>query len=197
MAQGKIVSVVRSSLQIALVSAAVLGFLHGFDYDHIAAISDITSVQNSARRAMQLGLLYALGHAATVAVLGSAVIFFQLSLPPAIDRIAERLVGLTLVVLGIYVLGLLFKGDYAPRGRFALLANAARWLHWKVKTYWHNHEVPQPKAQTWNYNEKSVFVIGVIHGLGSETPSQLMIFFLAATLGGLGKGFLGLGMFLA
>jgi len=197
MAHVQIIMIAPTSLQLALLSAAVLGFRHGFDYDHIAAISDITSVQNSARRAMQLGLLYALGHAATVAVLGSAVIFFQLSLPPAIDRIAERLVGLTLVVLGIYVLGLLFKGDYAPRSRFALLANGARWLHWKVNTYWHNHEVPQPKAQNWNYNGKSVFVIGVIHGLGAETPSQLMIFFLAANLGGLGKGFLGLGMFLA
>src|SRR5260370_37015032 len=118
MAQGKIVSVVRTSLQLALLSAAALGFRHGFDYDHIAAISDITSVQNSARRAMQLGLLYALGHAATVAVLGSAVIFFQLSLPPAIDRIAERLVGLTPVVLGIYLLGFLFKVDYTPPTRF-------------------------------------------------------------------------------
>jgi hypothetical protein len=92
---------------------------------------------------------------------------------------------------------LLFKGDYAPRSRFVLLANAARWLHWKVKTYWHNHEVPQAKTQNWNYNGKSVFVIGVIHGLGAETPSQLLIFLLAAHLGGLGKGLLGLGMFLA
>jgi len=40
-------------------------------------------------------------------------------------------------------------------------------------------------------------VIGVIHGLGAETPSQLLIFLLAANLGGLGKGFFGLGMFLA
>src|SRR5579859_455764 len=186
-----------TSLQLALLSAAVLGFRHGFDYDHIAAISDITSVQNSARRAMRLGLLYALGHAATVAALGSAVIFFQLSLPHAIDRIAERLVGITLVVLGIYVLGLLFKGDYAPRSRFVLLANVATWLRWKVKTYWHGHELPQPKTRDSNYSGKSVFVIGVIHGLGAETPSQLLIFLLAANLGGLGKGFLGLGMFLA
>jgi len=186
-----------TSLELALFSAAILGFRHGFDYDHIAAISDITSVQTSARRAMQLGLLYALGHAATVAVLGSAVIFFQLSLPHGIDRIAERLVGLTLVFLGIYVLGSLFRGEYVPRSRFILLANALKWLHWKAGTHWHKHDVPKPKASNWNYDGKSVFGIGVIHGLGAETPSQLLIFLLAANLGGLGKGFLGLGMFLA
>jgi hypothetical protein len=184
------------NLQLALFSAAVLGFRHGFDYDHIAAITDITSIQENPRRAMQLGLLYALGHALTVAVLGSAVIFFQLSLPVRIDRIAERLVGATLLFLGIYVLGSLVKGSPAPKSRFVILANAAKWLHWKAKIHLHNHDVPKPQGVNWNYDRKSVFGIGVIHGLGAETPSQLLIFLLAANLGGVGKGFLGLGMFL-
>jgi len=184
------------NLQLALVSAAILGFRHGFDYDHIAAISDITSVQDSGKRAMQLGLLYALGHGATVAVLGSAVIFFQLSLPPGVDRVAERLVGVTLLFLGVYVLGSLVKGDFVPRSRLVLLANAAKWLHWKAKIHLHDPEAPRPQSSNWNYGRKSVFGIGVIHGLGAETPSQLLIFLLAANLGGLGKGFLGLAMFL-
>jgi high-affinity nickel permease len=188
---------VPTGLQLALFSAAVLGFRHGFDYDHIAAISDITSVQNSSRRSMQLGLLYALGHAATVALLGSVVIFFQLSLPHGIDRVAERLVGLTLVFLGIYVLGSLFRGDFVPRSRFALLANSLKWLHWKAKARWHNHDIPKPETSNWNYDKKSVFGIGIVHGLGAETPSQLLIFLLAANLGGVAKGFLGLGMFIA
>jgi high-affinity nickel-transport protein len=144
---------------------------------------------------MQLGFLYALGHAATIAVLGSAVVFFQLALPPGIDRIAERLVGITLLVLGVYVLGSLFRGKEVPRSRFAMLTHASRWLHWKLSRYWHEHDRPAPTPANWNYNKKSVFVIGVIHGLGAETPSQLLIFLLAANLGGIGKGFLGLAMF--
>jgi hypothetical protein len=186
-----------STLQIALVSAAVLGFRHGFDYDHIAAISDITSVQSNRMRAMRLGLLYALGHAATVALLGTTVIFFQLSLPHGVDRIAERLVGLTLLLLGVYVLGSLFNGKAAPRSRFQMIAWALRWFHWKVKSYWHDHDVPAPGQTTANYDAKSVILVGVVHGLGAETPSQLMIFLLAANLGGLSKGFLGLTMFIA
>ena len=35
----------------------------------------------------------------------------------------------------------------------------------------------------------------VLHGLGAETPSQLMLFLLTASLGGTAKGFLGLGAF--
>src|ERR1035438_4207468 len=186
-----------NTLQLALLSAAILGFRHGFDYDHIAAISDITSVQTNRWKGMRLGLLYALGHAATVAVLGSVVIVFQLSLPHGIDRFAERLVGLTLLILGVYVLGSLFTGTAAPRSRFHLMASAARWLQWKVKNYWHDHDVPRPADQPWNYTSKSVLMIGVVHGLGAETPSQLMIFLLTAKLGGIGKGFIGLAMFIA
>jgi high-affinity nickel-transport protein len=185
-----------ANLQLALLSAAILGFRHGFDYDHIAAISDITSMQQNPRRAMRLGLIYALGHAATVAVLGCLVVFFQLSLPRRFDGIAERLVGITLVVLGIYVLGSLFNGNSQPRSRGALLVHSARWFHWKLRGHWHPH-LPKPQSSDWNYDSKTVFGIGVIHGLGAETPTQLGIFFLSASLGGMSKGFLGLGMFLA
>jgi high-affinity nickel-transport protein len=186
-----------NGLQLALLSAAILGFHHGFDYDHIAAISDITSVQSDKRTGMRLGLLYAIGHAVTVAALGSAVIVFQLSLPRGMDRIAERLVGLTLLLLGIYVLGSLFKGDPSPGSRFEILGKVLRWVHWKVKNYWHDHEHAAPQNKKWNYTPKSVLAIGMVHGLGAETPSQLMIFLLAANLGGASKGFLGLAMFIA
>ena len=41
-----------------------------------------------------------------------------------------------------------------------------------------------------------MFGVGVIHGLGAETPTQLLLFLLAANLGGTQKGFLGLTFFL-
>jgi hypothetical protein len=187
-----------NTLNLALLSAAVLGFRHGFDYDHIAAITDITSVENSPRRAMSMGLVYVLGHAATVAVLGGAVIFFQRSLPPMIDHWAERGVGLTLVLLGLYVLGTMFRDgeSFKPRSRASLLIGAFRWTSWKMKSIFHptpHHKHADPSEP---YTKGSVFVIGVIHGLGAETPSQLLLFLLAANLGGLGRGFLGLAMFL-
>jgi high-affinity nickel-transport protein len=39
------------------------------------------------------------------------------------------------------------------------------------------------------------FLVGVIHGIGAETPSQIMIFLLAANLGGISEGVLGIAMF--
>ena len=97
------------NLRLALISAAMLGFRHGLDYDHIAAITDISSVQSKARDSMKYGLLYVAGHATTVAILGAAAVVFRIALPPATDRWAERLVGITLLVLGLYVLGTFFQ----------------------------------------------------------------------------------------
>jgi len=45
------------------------------------------------------------------------------------------------------------------------------------------------------YNGKSVFVIGILHGVGAETPSQLALFFLTANLGGTSRGMMGLAAF--
>jgi hypothetical protein len=194
------------TLELALLSAGVLGFRHGFDYDHIAAITDITSLEPSRARGMHMGLIYVLGHAATVAVLGGAVIGFQRSLPTSLDNWAERLVGLTLVVLGVYVFGSMLrqKESFRPRSRASLMIGGFRWLRRKARA------VVSPAGEAAiavdcddaveaaePYSKRAVFTIGVIHGLGAETPSQLLLFLLAANLGGIGRGFLGLGMFLA
>ncbi|HXW55844.1 MAG TPA: hypothetical protein VEJ67_08865 [Candidatus Cybelea sp.] len=192
-------SVPTNTLDLALLSAAVLGFRHGFDYDHIAAITDITSLETSPAGGMRMGLLYVLGHAATVAVLGAVVIGFQRSLPARLDSWAERAVGLTLVVLGVYVLGSMLreKESYRPRSRAALLIGAFRWAWRKGKTLSGTEADPRTPGPNEPYSKSAVFGIGVIHGLGAETPSQLLLFLLAANLGGVARGFLGLSMFLA
>src|SRR3984957_20996791 len=192
-----------STLELALLSCALPGLRPGFDYDPLAAISDITSIQRTWREGMRLGLLYALGHALTVALLGTAVILLHLSLPHNMDAIGERLVGATLIILAIYVLVSFLRrkpGEphhhNVPRSRIALLITGARYTAWRIRTI-RNPGAPKPDAFAFRYDRSSVFIVGIIHGLGAETPSQLLLFLLAANLGGLGRGFLGLTMFLA
>jgi high-affinity nickel-transport protein len=186
-----------SALELALLSCALLGLRHGFDYDHLAAITDITSVQRSWRQGMGLGLLYALGHALTVAILGAAVIFLHLGLPAHLDAIGERLVGATLIILAVYVLVTFLRRKQAghkhfiPQSRIALLITGARHAAWRVRRL-RNPEAPKPDPFSFRYDRSSVFLVGIIHGLGAETPSQLLLFLLAANLGGTSRGFLGL-----
>ena len=189
----------NAPLEITLISCAVLGFRHGFDYDHIAAISDITSIQQKASNAMRLGLLYALGHAAMIALLGGIVILFQLSLPPRMDLWAERLVGVTLIVLAIYVLGSLVWGDpkAIPPSRAALIIRGFRKLRRNISSTPSGSPMTSSSDESLNYTGPIAFGVGVIHGLGAETPSQLALFLLAANLGGIAKGIWGMAMFLA
>src|SRR5579872_215073 len=186
------------SLRLALVSAGVLGFRHGLDYDHIAAISDISSVQSRPRDAMRYGLLYVAGHATTVALLGSAAVAFRIALPPASDRWAERLVGVTLLVLGFYVLGTFFRPSthsHAPKTRITLLVNGALWVYWRLTRLFGGTRVEAPQVFKDGYGTTSTFLVGVIHGLGAETPTQVSLFLAAASLGGM-TGLLGLGAFI-
>ena len=192
-----------SALELALVSCTLLGLRHGFDYDHLAAITDITSVQRTWSEGMRLGLLYALGHAITVAVLGAAVIFLHLGLPHNLDAIGERLVGATLIILAIYVLAAFFRrrSDAAhphaiPPSRIALLVTGARNVSWRIRRL-RRPETPQPEPFRFRYDKGSVLLVGIIHGLGAETPSQLLLFLLTANLGGTSRGFLGLLCFIA
>jgi len=203
------------NLRLALLSAAVLGFRHGLDYDHIAAITDISSVQLKARDAMRYGLLYVAGHATTIALLGSAAVVFRIALPAASDRWAERLVGLTLLVLGLYVLGTFFRpwffgssmqgsstqassahGHAHPRTRITLLANGVLWIYWRLSRIFGGTRVEAPQVFKDGYGTKSAFLVGVIHGLGAETPTQILLFLMAANLGGTAAGLLGLLMFI-
>jgi len=186
------------SLRLALFSAAVLGFRHGLDYDHIAAITDISSVQASPRDAMRYGLLYVCGHATTVAVLGSLAVAARVSLPAASDQWAERLVGLTLLVLGIYVLGTFFRPSahsHGPRTRITLLINGLLWVYWRLSRIFGGTRVQAPQVFKDGYGTTSTFLVGVIHGLGAETFTQVSLFLAAASLGGT-AGLLGLAMFI-
>ena len=192
-----------AALELALFSCLLLGLRHGFDYDHLAAITDITSVQRGWREGMRLGLLYALGHALTVALLGIAVIFLHLPIPHGLDAIGERLVGATLVVLAIYVLFSMWRSQqgaathrHIARSRIALLISGAQYAHWRVRRI-ADPDRPKPDPFAFRYDRGSVFTVGIIHGLGAETPSQLMLFFMAAQLGGTSRGLLGLGSFIA
>jgi high-affinity nickel permease len=187
-----------TNVRLALLWAAVLGFRHGFDYDHIAAITDISSVQSKARDAMRYGLLYVTGHATTVAVLGSAAVGFRMALPPASDLWAERLVGATLMLLGLYVLGTFFRPGahrHAPRTRITLLVNGMLWVYWRLSLIFGGTRVEAPQIFKNGYGTTSTFFVGVIHGLGAETFTQVSLFLAAASLGGL-AGFAGLLMFI-
>lgn len=221
-----------------LVSALLFGFRHGIDWDHIAAITDITSSQGDRRASIVFGTLYALGHALVVLVIGSAAILLGTKLPESVDPIMERIVGLTLVILGVFVFASLIKHgrDFRMRSRWMLIFAGVRTAYRKIHTAigrssaevaehvhddlhpvhqhaddglavavaedlpvseWHHghhgrpghhhHKHPEPDA-FMEYGRGTAFVVGMVHGIGAETPTQVLIFLTAVTAGGKGGG---------
>lgn len=183
---------------LLILSALVFGLRHGIDWDHIAAITDITGSQETVRESLWLGTVYALGHGTVVTTLGVLAVLAGTFLPSWIDGVMERVVGVTLIILGIYVVYSLLtdREHFRLRSRWMLIFDGAekgyRWLMSQVtKT-----NVEQP-VQPRNYVVKTAYLVGVIHGVGAETPTQVLLFIAAAGVAGRQLGVLLVLTFLA
>jgi len=210
-----------------LLGMAALGFRHGFDWDHIAAITDITSTTTAGhtdvdvpagspvtphgheesemrghvhehatapsaahsfgesrfaheqRHAIGLASLYALGHATVVVALGTLALLVGAILPEWVDPILQRVVGVTLVLLGAWVIYSVVQytrgqGEFRMRSRWMLVFDLARngWDALQARIHGHEH-VPSPHAS--QYGPKTAFGVGMIHGIGAETGSQALL----------------------
>jgi high-affinity nickel-transport protein len=95
----------------ALLGVVVLGFLlgmrHATDPDHVVAVTTIVSQQRSLGRAARTGVLWGIGHTATILLVGGAIIVLKIqvsAIPPRIGLTMEFAVAVMLVVLGLLTL---------------------------------------------------------------------------------------------
>ena len=154
----------------------------------IANIGPIAVTQEH-KSAFMLATLYALGHGLVVTVLGIIAILAAEVLPDWIDPIMERLVGVTLIFLSVYLFYSLYQyfakgGEFRIRSRwmlvFAGVANAWSWVRSRGGKHEHKHAAPQ------QYTARSAFGIGLVHGIGAETGTQALI--IATAAGATSKG---------
>jgi high-affinity nickel-transport protein len=236
-----------------LSTALLLGIRHGIDWDHIAAITDITSTTATAdagderhvaehragaephhhggtaeltahataggamalptagtfvltrtrfvseqRHAMLLGTLYALGHASVVAAFGLLALMFGALLPDWLDPIMGRVVGVTLIVLGLWVFYSVYAyfrhgTEFRLRSRWMLVFSWMRysWRWFGAKLHGHDHVEPVEMSA---YGRRTAFGVGMIHGVGAETGTQVLII---AAVGGAASVGLGIPMMIA
>ncbi|MBI5172203.1 MAG: hypothetical protein SFV17_17095 [Candidatus Obscuribacter sp.] len=180
-----------TSALLLMTSSFLLGLRHGVDWDHLAAIFDIVTsagcAGKSRRECLLASLMYALGHGLVVIALGACAICFASVLPGWVDPVMEKLVGLTLVSLSIWVFYLAFRqfsgadtsSGALPLSRGLVLLNGLhkgyRQLgHWLTNQR-HLHKVPEPFATAAGYNGATAFLVGLVHGIGAETGSQVLL----------------------
>jgi high-affinity nickel-transport protein len=225
-------AITEGGFSFGLILAAFwFGFRHGIDWDHLAAITDITSSQEDRRRSILFGTLYVVGHAAVVLALGAIAILVGQELPESVDAAMGRVVGVTLLVLGVYVFVSLVRHgrEFRMRSRWMLVFAGVRGLWWRLRgtpsarsphdherepvhvhaggeevdaderiAEWHHghhgrpghhhHKHPEPDDPFVDYQKGTAFLVGMLHGVGAETPTQILIFTAAAGAGGKAAG---------
>jgi hypothetical protein len=150
--------------------------------------SGVPSLLAHQQRAIFLSSLYAVGHGTVVFVLGLLALLAAGFLPDWIDPIMERVVGITLIFLAAYLFYSLYRylrkrGEFRIRSRwmlvFAGVRNAANWLWARLrgeKEHTHVHAADQ-------YGPKTAYTVGLIHGIGAETGTQVLIIATAVGAG--------------
>lgn len=165
-------------LQLPLLGTALfLGLRHGIDLDHIAALVDICGAGGGQplerKKGLLLSLAYAFGHALVITILGLAAITFAALLPTWIDAVMERVVGITLVLLGVYLFYTVFaavhQGDsFIVKSRWAAFYSIFR------RTFAQLTRQPLVDGEPV-LSHNATFAIGMLHGVGAETATQVLL----------------------
>ena len=84
-----------------------------------------------------------------------------------------RIVGLTLVGLGIWVLYSVYHfarvgGSFRLRSRWMLVFDGARYAWRRFQARLHGHEHVEPLEMS-SYGTRTALGVGMIHGIGAET----------------------------
>lgn len=147
------------------------------------------------RRALLLGSMYALGHATVVALLGTIALLFGAVLPDWVDQVMGPVVGVTLLFLGTWVFVSLYQyarhgREFRLRSRWMLVFDAARhaWRRFQARLHGHEHVDPMEMS---SYGVRTAYGVGLIHGVGAETGTQVL---LIAAIGGAASQGLGFPM---
>lgn len=102
-----------TSLPAILFLALGLGLLHALDADHILAVSGLSGGRASLKSAFYFCRHWAIGHAATLLLIGTLVFILGKSMPVQLSQHAEHFVAVVLIAIGAYIL---FNLRYSDSG---------------------------------------------------------------------------------
>jgi sulfite exporter TauE/SafE len=153
------------STLLLLVTALVLGAAHSFAPDHLAAIGVFVSRRPEWRRAVTIGAGWGVGHSCVIALVGGALVLTGWRFPPDFAPMVERLVGVTLIVIGVVA-----------------IARAMR-VHAHVHdhdgtTHWHLHS--HRATESHDHSHRAALGIGMLHGLAGTGALVIALPFTAA-----------------
>ena len=148
-----------------LITALLLGAAHSFAPDHLAAIGVFVSRRPQWRRALGIGARWGVGHSVVILIVGGALILTGWRFPPPLTPWIERIVGATLVAVGLAALVR------------ALRVHGHRHEHDGVE-HWHLHS--HRRSERHDHVHHAALGMGMLHGLAG-TGALVIALPLAAT----------------
>lgn len=91
--------------------AAVVGFGHAFEADHLVAVGNIVTKRDRLILAVKDGIYWGLGHSSTIFMIGAIMILGKATFLNGYFGYFEAIVGVMLIVLGVFRLYQYFKAD--------------------------------------------------------------------------------------
>lgn len=146
-------------LQLPLVTALILGSVHAFEADHLAAVTSFAVQKPTPQQSVGFGLRWAVGHGTAILVAGLGLIFLGLKIPETAAAVMERAVGLILIALGVWTM-------MATRAMHAHehIHDGAPHLHL------HSHLLSEG-----HQHKHAPTVVGLLHGLAGAAPAVALV----------------------
>jgi high-affinity nickel permease len=148
----------------------VLGLRHALDADHLIAVSTIVSERKRFWSSSFVGVLWGLGHTASLLGVGLLVIAFHVQIPEKIALFMEFAVALMLILLGVNVLWKMKKGA-------TFHVHTHEHDH-RLHIHPHLHEVNEGTQHIHHASskvDKKPFFIGMIHGMAGSAALMLVV----------------------
>ncbi len=148
------------TIENTLLLAFSLGLLHALDADHIMAVSGLSAKKTSFKSCLRFCSHWASGHGLALAIIASCVYIFGLAIPEELSAMAESLVGLVLISIGVWILWQIYSK--------------------KLHLSFHRHE-PDIHHAHWHKNDHkkvqdhSALLVGILHGIAGSAPLLVLI----------------------
>ena len=144
-----------------MIDLLALGARHGFDADHLAAISELSAGKNGGLRGFWLGARYAVGHAVTVAAV--AIIAGEAGL-----RIPDWAIPVTLIALGVVAVVDLVRGSGFEHEHVHVHAAGE-----DIGDGFHLGHHSEPVVGPHRHRHRHALTVGAVHGLGGAPAAVL------------------------
>jgi nickel/cobalt exporter len=145
---------------LPLATALVLGSLHALEPDHLSAVTTFAVRRPHAGMAARFGLRWAMGHGGAIVALGTLLLLLRWQVPQLAGAWAERLVGVTLLGLGIWTI----------RGSTRLHAHPHAHGDGQLHTHVHGHHFADSHD-----HDHAITAIGALHGLAGTAPAVALL----------------------